>query len=646
MPSAVAAPSGGRRARRALVAAAVLLPPLLVYLPHLGEGFVSEDFLLIALHRESPPWRDLVATFSQPWLGMRLFEFYRPLAAIAFAAEAALFGAASAGYDVVHLALHLVATWLVWQLLRTLLSAPDSRRPSAPVAAAVGGRSIELAALAGALFFALYPLAPNAVLFTASFATLFGAVATLASALLYARWTGRGAAVAGAVGATGPARRFPTAALAAYAIALGCYESSVALPLWLAVLALVRGAEASPRARVALAPFCVLALGYLALRVALFGDPLGGYLDVAGRLRGIDAELALAALRSSARLPAPWFALGPGPAVEILAGVVVVAAAAAWLATARSGAARALLGVLGLGAAWVAVFLAPFGYALPSPAVGRYGYLAAAGAAMAMAAVIARAGAVASPARRRAAAAIAGIAVAALLARNTLQLRRHLAVMDEAAAVASRIADEIARVARDGEPFFVADYPLFLRGAEGANWAQVYHYGLRAAAGPPFRERAADVYPLPSSAEGDPRRLALVHPVYRWVDAERALRRLGAAPAEGATEPPLPIGAGGPADGASISLEDGAALQLRVPAVAGARAHVVVSAPGNYTIAGPAGEGGGMLELPVEFLRLWADLAPGPQLWWVEHRDAAGRAVAQSEPRWLIVRPDGRRNHR
>ena len=670
----------------------VLVLACLAYLPYLGKGLVSEDFLLIALHREEPPWRDLAATFTRPWLDMTLFEFYRPVAALAFGAEANWFGGRSAGYNVVHLAVHLLATALVWSLLRTLLGAGR----------AIGSRcdgALELAALAGALYFGLYPLAPNAVLFAASFATVFGAAATLGAALLYVRWreaagaaprrepaavssprASAGAAVdlgsvRGAIDGGRLRRSVPLAALGAYAIALGCYESSVALLLWLALYeasrrllaggSVAETGEARRRSRrtlVALAPFTALSAGYLALRMALFGDPLGGYGDVAVRLREVDLGLPVQALRVLARLPAPWFGPGAGAAIESLVALGLWGAAGLWVASAPAPSRRALLRAFLLGSGWAVVFLAPFSFPLVAPAAGRYWYLAAGGVALALASVGARAGAVRLPVRRRVATAAIVLVVASLLGRNLLLLQRHLGWMEEAATLATEIRDEIVRAAggmavtgspdapqrilggeerrsSGGSPagaagaIFVADYPLFLRGGNGIELAQVYHYGLRAAAGPPFHDRAIDVYPLPPRSDGDPRRLALDHPVYLWSQGERALRRLDPAGAD----LPVLIDAGGPPDGAVVALDDAPVLRLRVEASAdGARTQVVVSAAGNYTVERPA-SGGGEIRLPAEFLGFWASLAPGPQLWWMEVRDPAGRAVAQSPPRWLTV---------
>jgi hypothetical protein len=615
----------GLLVRGRLLLAAVLLAPFLVYLPHLQKGFVSEDFLLIALHREHPPWSDLAATLGGPWLGMRLFEFYRPLAALAFGAEAALFGAQSLGYNVVHLVVHLVATGLLLGVLRALLR---------PLATDLGVWPVDLAAAAGAVFFGLYPLAPNSVLFVASFANLFGAAATLGATLLYLRWQERAS-----LEDAGPQARVPLAALIVFIVAIGCYESSVALPLWLCLVEAVRlpwTRQGLSRAAQALAPFVLVAAGYMAFRVSLFGDPLGGYSEVADRLRDLDPAMALLALRSLLRLPAPWFEAQPAPLLEGLATIAAGLGAWWWLAVAPPRARRALMRLLLLAIGWILAFLAPFSFQLVSPANGRYWYLGAAGAAVGLAALLARAALVRRPLHRRVALGLSALLLAVLLGRNVVQLHRHLGWMEEAAQIAQEISNEIVRLAGD-QPLFVTDHPTFVRSSRGVHLAQVYHYGLRAAVGPPFHDREIDVYPLPPRAEADPRRLALTHPVFRWDPQQARLTRI--RPRSSAL--PRLLAVEGPGEHAVVVPEDRRTLQVVLPAGVPARAvsvRLVAVTPGNATVA-PAPELTSTLELPGPFARLWSGLAAGPQLWWVEAWDEQARAVASSEPTWMRVAP-------
>ncbi|HVS63943.1 MAG TPA: hypothetical protein VMT85_10635 [Thermoanaerobaculia bacterium] len=599
------------------------------YLPFLGKGFVSEDWLLIRLHRESPPWEDLVSTVTGPWLGMHVFQFYRPVAALLFGAEASLFGAWSPGYNAVHVIAHLLTTAfamsLIWRLLRGSPSADAAGRSSRSAALATTG-------IAG-LFFGLYPLAPNAVLFAASFATLFGALATLGSAVLYVRWR--------QVAGTGPARwagrpRLLVGSIVLYAVALGCYESSFALPAWLALYELPRlGSRAGRRsAIVALLPFATLAGAYLALRNSIFDEVLGGYPDIAAQFRRADFTIVASALRSLARVASPWFGAAGGRAWEGVAAVVVIAALALWLATAARAHRLRLLGLFGLGLWWALLFQAPFSFRRVSPAEGRFWYLAAAGAAMSLAALMLRV----TLARRGRAVQLTLVVVCLvlLLGRNAVLLRQHLNWMDRAADTAARIADAIFTVASErGDPVFIAGYPLYVQSSAGLNLAQIYHYGLRSSVGPPFRAEAVDAYPLPAAGRADPRRLTLAQPVYRWLAGEGRLERWSADPSR------LPdlLELEGPPDGAAILPEDPSALTVHVAAPAGARARVVVVATGNASVEPIRVGDQRSVELPGEFLRFWERLSPGPQYWWIEVLAADGTVRAQSAPRRLEVLP-------
>jgi hypothetical protein len=212
--------------------------------------------------------------------------------------------------------------------------------------------------------------------------------------------------------------------------------------------------------------------------------------------------------------------------------------------------------------------------------------------------------------------------------------------MAEGAETAKEIADAIAREDAAGraaglpagEPIFVTDYPLFVRGAGGVELAQVYHYGLRAALGPPFRDEAINVYPLPPRSDADPRRLAARYRVFAWDAASRKLRRVEASE----TDLPPKLDATGPAEGAVVALASAPPSGAVVATAGGAETRVIVSAPGNFAVVRQAAGAPAPAGLPLPFMDLWASLAPGPQLWWVESRDASGAVIGQSEPRWLV----------
>ena len=147
-----------------------------LYGPATGRYFTSEDFLLLRVLRERPPWQDVLGTLAAPWLGVTIVKFYRPVATTIFALEGVWFGANPLPFNLVHVAVHVADAFLVAALAyrlqkRFLVGTPDVR-----------------ASWLAALLFAVYPLHPNAVLFAASFATVFATFFLLASAVLYCRY--------------------------------------------------------------------------------------------------------------------------------------------------------------------------------------------------------------------------------------------------------------------------------------------------------------------------------------------------------------------------------------------------------------------------------------------------------------------------
>src|SRR6185295_4389937 len=135
--------TGGRPAR-------ALLPPLVLFASVLAfygraltRPFTSEDFLLIRYLGEHPPWRDLQAQFSSPWLGISVVKFYRPVSTLLYGLEIAAFGVRPFGYNLVHVLVHALNAFFVWK-----------------VAGKLGGARM---AWIAALLLALYPLHPNAV---------------------------------------------------------------------------------------------------------------------------------------------------------------------------------------------------------------------------------------------------------------------------------------------------------------------------------------------------------------------------------------------------------------------------------------------------------------------------------------------------
>ena len=105
----------------------------------LTRGFTSEDFLLLRVLRQRPPWHDLGALFAGPWLGIQVVRFYRPLALLLLALEARFFGGHPAPYEAVHLALHALNALLVYRLAARLSARSPNGTASLSASGGPGG---------------------------------------------------------------------------------------------------------------------------------------------------------------------------------------------------------------------------------------------------------------------------------------------------------------------------------------------------------------------------------------------------------------------------------------------------------------------------------------------------------------------------
>jgi hypothetical protein len=112
-------------ARTTAAAAAIAGAFLLIYLPDIGHGFISDDFRWIVESRSSSPG-DLVSL-----LGSNT-GFYRPAVSWSFAADHALWGANAFGYGLTNIVLCLAAAVTLYALARQL------GLPADPALAAVG----------------------------------------------------------------------------------------------------------------------------------------------------------------------------------------------------------------------------------------------------------------------------------------------------------------------------------------------------------------------------------------------------------------------------------------------------------------------------------------------------------------------------
>jgi dolichyl-phosphate-mannose-protein mannosyltransferase len=579
--------------------AAKVLPPLVLlavvlafYGRALGRPFTSEDFLLIRFLSENPPWRNLAAQLSAPWLGISVVKFYRPVSTLLYGLEIALFGGRPFGYNLAHVLVHALNAFLVWTMARKL-----------------GGTRM---AWVAALLFALYPLHPNAVLFSASFATLFGATFLLASVLAYLRFC-----EGGSLGAWG-------AALVLFVLALGSYEETAVLPVLLAAYDHLagQGRRHAALARGYLPFFGVLGL-YLLFRRSLFGVVLGGYEEysrqlLAPQLRRMAGDLAT----SIVQLHVPLYGQVPSLWAVALGCVLLIGGPLAfWLLRRRSledGNLRLWL----FAWAWILVAQAPFAFRPCVPGNGRYWYLAAAGVALSVG-VLTRGVAV----RSVASAGLFGALWAVLL---TGYVGDYL----QAGRTARTIQGELLKAGRT--PMFLTRYPYFLVNEAQTPIAQIFHYGLRDSVQPPFTRDRVPVYPLPPLAGAELLPVALGAPasrIYEWDGAARRIR------------PFVPQAGSGLAEFQVVQPQDGAvidpvwdAAEVAVAPGAHARFRLIVVSRINGTVLDldPAAVQGGVVRanFPVDFLTTADHLyGRGEHYWWIEARDAAGQVSGFSRMR-------------
>jgi hypothetical protein len=602
--------NGGRPAK--------VLPPLILFAAvlafygrALGRPFTSEDFLLIRFLGENPPWRDLFAQLSSPWLGISAVEFYRPVSTLLYGAEIALFGASPLGYNLAHVLVHGLNAALVWSIVRRLDRA------------ALGGAGGAVTPPVTAFLFAIYPLHPNAVIFSASFATVFGMAFFLMAVLAYQRFR-ESASFAGWA-----------AAMAFFLLALGSYETAAVLPGVLAAYDHLVGLRAGIAARrhaslpAGYLPFFGLLGLYLLLRWRIFGVPLGGYEEYSRRLLAPQLQRLVQDLATSVhQLHFPYYDHWPGLwTVALTCGLLVGAPLVVWLFRGRPLAAHARLWVFAW--AWCLLAQAPFAFRPSVPGNGRYWYLAAAGLAMSLG-FLAR-GIRATLGAGGRALPYAGLGV--LAAWWSVLLAGYLGVYNAAGETARTIQGELIRAAVSAgspSPIFLTGQPDFLVNKAQIPIAAVFHYGVRDSVHPPFVQVSVPVYPLP------PLRGAQLLPVIRgapesgvfeWDAVAGKIRKVtprspGPLPAE------LRVVA--PPDGARIDPEGGS-VSVALRPRSGERARLIVVSRGNAIVVelDSAGRHGGILTagLPAELLRTMDRLYGGEHYWWIEVREADG-AVA------------------
>ncbi|HXT52295.1 MAG TPA: hypothetical protein VN811_14730 [Thermoanaerobaculia bacterium] len=587
------------RTRLALVA----LVAVAAYGALLRRGFTSEDFLLIRFLGEHPPWRDLAAQFSLPWLGISGIRFLRPLSTTLYALEIAVFGAHAVGYNVMHVLVHALNAVLVAAAVHELCGRSEAAAR---------------AALAGGVLFALHPLHPNAVIFSASFATLFGGAFVFAALFAYLRFRAQ------------ESRRWWALSLAAFVCGLLSYEAAAVLPLWLATVDHLAAARPQWRRLTAWLPFAGVLGLYLGWRYWVFGVFLGGYEATSQRLvASRPLALAAAVVKSVESLLLPGFDGAIGPLWLALGGALLVVGLTVGLLV-RGDTRAARIWATG----WIMLLtgLAPFAFEAMVPGNGRYGYFAAAGAVVAIAALF-----TVRPASSSHLVGVASWTAAAVIALvwGSL-LAAHLRACAEAARTAQAVRQALSHDLGGGAsgPSFVTGYPYFLI-RDGVPVAQVFHYGLRDSLRPPFSPRVTDVLPLPPLA-GD-ELLPVVRGsgpgrVWEWVAPGR-LRAASPPLSRSLLELTVETSARGSGDTAAL---------VRLPPGPYRRFRLLVSAPINGAVFAvpPPRPPANLLrvEVPREFVRTSEALyGPGNVYWWLEARDEAGSLTAFTRLRPLAT---------
>ncbi|MEM7586616.1 MAG: hypothetical protein AAF560_24720 [Acidobacteriota bacterium] len=474
------------------------------YAPALTRYFVSEDFFILRRMASSSLWQMTLEHLTGPLLEISFVKFYRPVAGFLLHLESLLWGAAPTGYLVTHLLVHLLNVALVYHLARRWSAAGSVASDASVVSEHGSGHRTALGVCA---VFALYPLHPNAVLFVASFATLYSALFLLAALVLYERFR-----------TDGGMRRL-AASVGCFVLALGSYEQTVILPGLLIVRELMAawsGRALRPRELVRrlapTAPFVVLLGLYFGVRQAALGQLVAGYDPFRERLLSEKlAELATSIANGAVRLIYPHY----GYEVPELArwgmafAIALGSAWAIWRAqgeAARGNAeskakANVELWFWGLGWAWILASQAPFTFALVVPGNGRYWYLTSIGLGLVVVAVarwLGRWAAMRWRSRPGLAARLAASVVLALLLVYFVLLQAYIASYVEAGRATQAIQHRLSELSAD-QPVFVTGVPDFLRGPRKVPVAQVYSWGLSDALVSPFVERGPVVYPLPDA---------------------------------------------------------------------------------------------------------------------------------------------------
>ena len=289
------------------ITAGVLLASIIPFVGSLDGYFLGDDFGLIWL-LWNKPLAHFLTLFASPWTetiyGYRADEL-RPTLALSYWLDARWGAANPTGYHISNVALHALNALLVLAIARRTLALPW------------------VWAGAAGLLFAVMPAHAETVVWISGRADSLPSLFMLAAFFCFACWR------------TGGARGWYAAALLGCFLALFSKQSAILLPVMLLGYEAVSPGAAAVRSSRRLAahlPFAALTAGYLALRVALFGnavreDGLGG-----GAIASFLGRQPAYLLATFTGAETPWLSLGT---VAVALGCALLLGALAWLAFRR-----------------------------------------------------------------------------------------------------------------------------------------------------------------------------------------------------------------------------------------------------------------------------------------------------------------------
>lgn len=258
----------------------ILIFSAALYAGSINAFFVADDLWQVHYQYRTVAgeWDLLLANFTGTYLGIPGTNFYRPVLGISFLIDYLISGANSTGYHLTSILLHAGNSLLVFYLGRFFEKRflPENDTGFAPLAAA--------------LLFAATPLHCEAVSWISGRADpLFTLFFLLSYLLFLLSIEGGGSSPSSSslsLSSVSTRTRY-ILSLCGFIFALQSKETAVVLPLLIALSVfppyLFAGKSVSNKERLNMvAPYVAIALGYLLLRLALFGDFAKGYVGTFG----------------------------------------------------------------------------------------------------------------------------------------------------------------------------------------------------------------------------------------------------------------------------------------------------------------------------------------------------------------------------